>query len=142
MDIEKIIELVGELEEDIRVKKEALNGLLQLIDSTNGHKVAKPVGTRVAFHGVEGDSSITFNSASSYVDLAEQLIKSNNGEDMTVKAIVAKIRLIKDNSNIERRSIESTLYQHVKNKGENSRLIKTAPGYYGIRRLPRKESTG
>ena len=134
MDIEKIIELVGELEEDIRVKKEALNGLL--------HKVAKPVGTRVAFHGVEGDSSITFNSASSYVDLAEQLIKSNNGEDMTVKAIVAKIRLIKDNSNIERRSIESTLYQHVKNKGENSRLIKTAPGYYGIRRLPRKESTG
>jgi hypothetical protein len=58
---------------------------------------------------------------------------------MHVKRILDYIREAKGNPNIERRSVEATLIQHMKAKGDTSRLIKVSPGVYTLRRYPRTE---
>jgi hypothetical protein len=55
--------------------------------------------------------------------------------------IVDRIRTLKGNPDIERRSVEATLYQHAKAKGNSSRVIKVSPGVYGVRRFPRPEES-
>jgi hypothetical protein len=135
MDIGKIKELIAELEQDIEVKSEALQGLQRLLSSANGHKIVNAEGQMAQRESV---SVVLSNPTDSYVDLAVKIIEANDGRPMPMMQIVERIRSIKRNPAIERRSVEATLYQHTKAKGDSSRIIKVSPGVYGVRRFTRE----
>ncbi len=77
----------------------------------------------------------------SYIDLAVRAITENENHPLEMKRLVEFIRAAKGNPNIERRSVEATIAQHMKAKGDKSRVVKTSPGVYGlgVRRYPRTE---
>jgi len=131
VDTNKIKELIAELEEDIKLKVDVLQNLQKLVGSANGHKL---VGDQRDFA-----KKIAYNHADSYVDLAVKIIQANEGRPMPIIQIVEHIRALKGNPEIERRSVEATLYQHTTNKGDSSRVVKVSPGVYGLRRYPRSE---
>jgi hypothetical protein len=138
MDTAKIKELIAELEEDIGLKSEVLQGLQRLVSSTNGHKTVRAEGQMAQRDSVR---NVVFNRADSYVDLAVKIIEANDSRPMPMMQIVDRIRTLKGNPDIERRSVEATLYQHAKAKGNSSRVIKVSPGVYGVRRFPRPEES-
>jgi hypothetical protein len=131
MNTDKIKELIEELEQDIKIREDALASLLKLLNSTNGRKM--PITTSDNLVIKDEFQRIMFGSADSYVDLAVKLIEANSGRPMPVTSIVGQIRTLKGNPNIERRSVEATLYQHA-TKAESPRLVKMAPGIYGLRK--------
>jgi len=135
MDNAKIKELITELEQDIEIKAEALQGLQRLLLSANGQAV------KVQGRMVQRDSvrNVAFNSTDSYIDLAVKIIEANENRPMPVMQIVERIRTLKGNPDIERRSVEATLYQHIRAKEDSSRVVKVSPGVYGVRRFTREE---
>lgn len=137
MDTAKIKELIAELEQDIEVKKQALQGLQKLLFSTNGHATVNVEGQMAQRDSMR---AIRYLATDSYVDLAVKIIEANEGRPTPVMQIVEHIRNLRGNPHIERRSVEATLYRHIVDKGDSSRLVKNAPGIYGIRRFPREES--
>lgn len=133
MDTMKMMELVAELEADIRLRQEALQGLKKLIASTE----------QPADQLTMQDSArpILFGASDSYVDLAVKAINANDNRPLRMVEIVSRIRIIKNNPNIQRRSVEATLIQHLRAKGEFSRVYKVRPGIWGVRRHPREAQT-
>jgi hypothetical protein len=135
MDIAKIKELIDELQQDIKIKEEAVSSLEKLLAGNNGRKVAAPVVTPVTASDnlvIRGGIHL-FGANDSYVDLAVKLIEANGRRPLSVSAIVDQIRVLKNNPNIERRSVEATLHQHT-TKAASPRLVKMAPGMYGLRK--------
>jgi hypothetical protein len=138
MDTTKIKELIAELEQDIEIKSEVLQGLQRLLLSTNGHQTAKVEGRMAQRESVQ---VIVSHPTDSYVDLAVKIIEANENRPMPMMQIVERIRSLKANPAIERRSVEATLYQHIRAKGNSSRVVKVSPGVYGVRRFPRPEES-
>jgi hypothetical protein len=138
MDTNKIKELISELQEDIRVKEEAIRSLQKLLSSINGRiPVNKHVDLSDNLILNDSFNHMLFSSDESYVDLAVKLIKANN-RPLSVSEIVDQIRTLKNNPHIERRSVEATLHQHAANS-KSPRLLRMAPGTYGL--TPPKENT-
>jgi hypothetical protein len=135
MDIAKIQGLIAELKADIEVKQQALNALLKLLSA--GGDQATRTDQMLQLDSV---NPVLFTTSDSYIDLAVKIITSNNYRPLPVKEIVKRIRILRGNPHIERRSVEATMYQHIKAKGDSSRITKVAPGMYGVRRMPREES--
>jgi|HubBroStandDraft_6_1064221.scaffolds.fasta_scaffold1019859_1 hypothetical protein len=131
MDIDKIKEIISDLEREIKVQEEALRSLQNLLSTLNG-KIPLPIQVAVSDNLEMTDSvkRILFRSDESYVDLAVKLIKASN-RSLTVSEIAEQIRTLKNDPSIERRSVEATLYQHV-SKAQSPRLTKVAPGTYGL----------
>ena len=138
MDVSKIKELIAELEQDIQVKIDAISGLEKLLASMNGHKAIVAQGQMVLRDSIQ---NVIYSPDDSYVDLTVKIIEANEGRPMTIQQVVDRIKTIKNNPNIERRSVEATLYRHITDKGDSSRIIKPASGMYGIRRFPRTEES-
>ena len=84
---------------------------------------------------------ILFAASDSYVDLAVKVISANDNKPMHMKDIVQRVCILKGNPNIQRRSVESTLTQHARAKGEKSRVLRTGRGMWGVRRYPRETLT-
>jgi hypothetical protein len=129
MDANKVRELIADLERDIRSKANAIDALRALLQSDVVEADASP----------QLVESTTFLRSSSYIDLAVMAIEKNAGRPLHMKEIVSFISDAKKNPNIERRSVEATISQHIKAKGDSSRLIKTRPGIYALRRYARTE---
>jgi len=123
MDTAKVKELIADLEADIKLKQEALQGLKKLVSSDGGTAARSPL----------------FTASDSYVDLAVKVINANDNRPLRMNEIVSRIRILKGNPDIQRRSVESTLIQHVRTKREMSRVLKVRPGVWGVRRFPRLE---
>jgi hypothetical protein len=135
MDTAKIKELIHDLQQEILVREEALSSLQKLLASTNTRKPSA-INITVSDNLVVNGSNLNrvlFGSNESYVDLAVKIIEVAGGQPLSVTSIVDQIKLLKGNQNLDRRSIEATLYQHVK-KAESPRLFKPAPGIYGVRK--------
>jgi hypothetical protein len=128
MDANKVRELIADLDRDIRSKANAIDALRALLESDVVEAEASPKLVESTFLG-----------STSYIDLAVLAIERNNARPMHMKEIVRFIRGAKNNPNIERRSVEATISQHVKTKGDSSRLVKTRPGMYALRRYARTE---
>ena len=137
MNITKAKELIAELELDIADKLNALNALRVLVARESGADSAHVSATPSNVVPM----SLVVDESDSYVDLAVKIIESRGGAPMRVADIVRQIRTLKGNMSIERRSVESTLYQHVKAKGENSRVVKAGRAMYGVRRYPRVQNS-
>lgn len=133
MDTEKMKELIAELEADIRLRQEALQGLKKLVTST------EQTGSQMAMQ--DSARPILFGASDSYVDLAVKAINANDNRPLRMVEIVSRIRIIKNNPNIQRRSVEATLIQHLRAHGERSRVYKVSPGTWGVRRHPREIQT-
>jgi|SRR5579871_1718581 len=134
MDTNKIRQIISELESEIKLKSSAISVLKALLASEEG--VSRNPSLPLTL--IDNDS--TGKSSESYMDLAVKAVGEKSAP-MHINAIVDYIRRVKNNPNIERRSIEATVSQHVKNKGEKSRLIKVGRGMYAPRRYPRTELT-
>lgn len=134
MDTTKMMELIAELEADIRLRQEALQGLRKLIASTE-QAVVRHTGMQ------DSARPILFGASDSYVDLAVKAINANDNRPMRMTEIVSRIRVIKNNPDIQRRSVEATLIQHLRAKGDDSRVVKIRPGVWGVRRFPREAQT-
>ncbi len=142
MDAAKIQALIAELKSDIKIKQqaiEALNNLLSMAPKDNSLENIATISRNVGSGPV---SPISFSDSDSYVDLAVKVIAANNYRPLPMKEIVKHIRLLKASPDIERRSVEATLFRHIKTKGENSRVLKVSPGVYGARRIPREAAIG
>ena len=137
MDVEKIKSLISELKQDIEVKSEALQGLVRLLSSTNGHKSLSPADQMSQQDSVRVSVGSPHDS---YIELAVKLITANEGRPMRVKDLVERMRAVKGDHGVERRSVEATFYRHISAKGEGSRIVKVSPGVYGLRRYPREET--
>lgn len=135
MDIAKIKELIAELETDIKIRQEALQGLWKLLPAVAHKQTDDQSNVR------DSARPILFTSTDSYVDLAVKVITANDNRPMPMKDIAERIRILKNNPNIERRSIEATLTQHAANKGEQSRVMRVGRGIWGVRRFPRETSS-
>jgi hypothetical protein len=135
MDTGKIQELIAEVKADIEVKEEALKALYKLLAVADDRfaTVNKVVMT-------DSVQTVLFSASDSYIDLAVKIITANDYRPLPMNEIVRRIRQLRGNPNIERRSVEATFHQHIKAKGELSRVVKAAPGIYGVRRFPRQES--
>lgn len=134
MDANKVRELIADLERDIRSKVNAINALRALLGSNVEGELTGPVPQIVQSRDVA-------LADLSYIDLTVKAIEANDNRPVEMKRLVDFIRTAKGNPNIERRSIEATIAQHMKAKGERSRVVKTSPGVYGlgVRRFPRTE---
>src|SRR5260370_3104397 len=108
MNIEKVKELITELEAEVGAKVNALNALKALlVQEKNANTTqSEALPLKLVPMGVAEESD-------SYVDLTVKVIEANGGKPMRVKHIVERIRTAKNNPSIDRRSIEATLYQHV-----------------------------
>lgn len=140
MNTERIKEVISELQEEIRDKEDAIRSLQKLLIGVNGKGLVAPsVHVTVSDSLVINDNfnRLLFNSDESYVDLAVKLIKASN-RPLTVSEIVDQIKTLKNNPQIERRSVEATLHQHATNS-KSPRLLRMAPGTYGL--TPPKEGT-
>lgn len=128
MDTNKVRQLIADLEEDIRAKSNAISALRTLLnESVTSSDTDRPTQQPIPILG-----------AASYMELAVRALEQANGT-LHMKRIVEYIRQAKGNPNIERRSVEATLIQHLKAKGESSRVVKVRPGVWGLRRFPRSE---
>ena len=144
MNSAKINELIDELEQDIRIKSEAVSSLKRLLATTNGQRpAAAPLKIAASDNLVFNDNlnRVLFGSNESYVDLAVKLIEANGGRPLSIASIVEQVRTLKGNNNIERKSVEATLYQHSK-KAASPRLVKIGSGMYGLLRKPSEEMAG
>lgn len=135
MDIAKIHELIAQLDAEITLHKEAILALQRLLPPAK-------LGIAVSDQMVQSDSikRINFGTEDSYVELAVKIITSNDYRPLPMKEIVNRIRILRNDQNIERRSVEATLYRHMKMKGDKARVTKVAPGIYGVKRMPREIS--
>jgi hypothetical protein len=129
MENAKIEALIAELEAEIEVRRQAIRSLRNLIPVSN-------IEVRVASQMVQSDSlrPILFKVSESYVSLAAKIIAANDFRPLPMSEIVAQIRILRDDPGVERRSVEATLYRHMKMKGDQSRIIKVSPGIYGVRK--------
>jgi hypothetical protein len=136
MNIERVKELITELEAEVGAKVAALNALKALLvqEKNASTPQSETLPLKLVQMGVAEESD-------SYVDLTVKIIEANSGKPMRVKHIVERIRAAKNNPTIDRRSVEATLYQHVRAKGENSRVVKMGRGIYGLRRFPRLQTS-
>jgi len=75
------------------------------------------------------------------VDLAVNLITSNGGKPLHINTILEHIRKVKGNPEIKRQSVEATFFRHITDKKDSARLVKSAPGMYGLKRYPREGVT-
>ena len=134
MDTNKIREMITELQAEIDHRIQAVKALEKILlsASTSTEKL----------NGMQDSvQPILFGSQDSYLDIAVKTIEANGGKATTVRQILDRVRALKGNPDIERRSVEATLFRHLKVKGEHSRIVKVGPGKYTIRRFPRdKES--
>lgn len=137
MDTAKVREVIAELRREIEPKMEAIRVLENLLSSKGQTIDQLTFNAAVQAHPFYGGGQ-GYAASDSYVNLAVALISANESRPMSIKNIVERIRTIKGNPDLERRSIESTLYQHT--KSEKARLVKVAPGTYGLKRYPREES--
>jgi hypothetical protein len=135
MDTAKMRELIAELEVDIKLRQEALQGLRKLLSVSIDLKPADQMNMQ------DSARPILFGATDSYVDLAVKVITANDSKPMRMNEIVARIRVLKGNPDIQRRSVESTLIQHARAKTEQSRIVKVRRGVWGIRRFPRESLT-
>jgi len=154
MDTAKIKAIIAELEADIGVKANAINSLKALLASSDGASRGSTGGTE-SLSDVEyiyGGSSellaklpgiqISFADRNkSYVELAVAALEATGGKPMRMVDIFNWIKAAKSNPHLERRSVEATVSQHVKKKGERSRIVRVSPGVYGLRRYPRTAQT-
>ncbi len=131
MDTNKIREMITELQAEIDQRVQAVKALERILlsSSTSSEKL----------NGMKDSvqQPVLFGTSDSYIDIAVKTIEANGGKPVPVGQIVDRIRTLKGNPNIERRSVEASLYNHVKSKKEQSRIIKSSPGVYTIRRFPR-----
>jgi hypothetical protein len=129
MDLQKVKDLISELEAEINVKVNAINALKSLLETSDSDVFNyAPIAVK----------SLAVSNADSYMNLTINAIESE-GKPLHVKRILDFIRMAKGNPDIARRSVEATLIQHMKTKGEKSRVIKVHPGTYALRRYPRIE---
>jgi hypothetical protein len=135
MDAAKIHELIAELDAEIMLHKEAIQALQRLLPAAKNQVTAS--GQMIQSDSVK---AILFAASDSYVDLAVKIITSNDFRPLPMKEIVNRIRALRNDPSIERRSVEATLYRHMKMKGEYARVVKTAPGIYGVKRFTREIS--
>ena len=134
MDTVKVKELIAELEVDIKLRQEALQGLKKLLLTYSDEK-PEQMGMQ------DSARPILFGASDSYIDLAVKVLTANDNNPMRMNDIVARIRVLKSNSSIQRRSVESTLIQHARAKGDESRIVKVRRGVWGLRRFPRESLT-
>lgn len=128
MDVMKAREFQADLEAEVKLLQDTINNLKKLIAaSTSGKKEQK-----------NSAGPLFIASSDSYIDLAVKVISANKGEPMRMNAIVEGIRSLKNNPDIARRSVESTLIQHARAKGDMSRVKKIRRGVWGLRRFPRE----
>jgi hypothetical protein len=151
MDTVKIRDLIAELEGEISVKVNAIKSLKALLASSNGaSKVVAGGASPDEFHYIHGGAfpeqpklpafqTVTYggHQDDSYVDLAVAALETLGGKPMRMVDIFNWIKNVRSNPHLERRSVEATISQHVKKKGEKSRIIRVSPGIYGLRRYPR-----
>lgn len=135
MDTAKIHQLIAELDAEITLHKEAIQALQRLLPTAKLEVAASD-------QMIQSDSikRISFGTEESYVELAVKIITSNDFRPLPMKEIVNRIRLLRNDQSIERRSVEATLYRHMKMKGDKARVVKVAPGIYGVKRMPREIS--
>lgn len=130
MDTVKMKELEAELEADIRLRQEALQAIRKLRLALD-----QPAGEKMRLQ--DSAYPILFAASDSYVDLAVKVINANDNKPMRMNDIVSRIRILKGNPNIQRRSVESTLIQHARTKGDMSRIYKIRRGVWSVRRFHR-----
>jgi len=135
MDTTKLREMISELEAEIKLRQEALHGLRKLLAGSGEQSTGDQTGLQ------DSARPILFAASDSYVDLAVKVMSANDNKPMRMNDIVSRIRILKGNQGIQRRSVEATLIQHQRNKGEMSRVFKVRPGVWGLRRSPRELQT-
>jgi hypothetical protein len=135
MNSQKIRDLIGDLESEIQSKVHAINALRSLLESPDDGDLANTTApqSRPAYSLEARPLRL-----SSYMELSIKAIESA-AKPLHVNDILKFIRTVKGDPNIARRSVEATLIQHLKTKGDESRLIKVFPGTYALRRYPRIE---
>jgi hypothetical protein len=133
MDANKIREIISELQADIDLRQQAVKALEKLLLSTAGAAGDQLVAQQ------DNVKAILFGSTDSYIDLAVKTINANENKPTSIKQIVERIRVLKGNPNISRRSVEASIFRHIAVKGDMARLLKVGPGKYTVRRFPREE---
>jgi hypothetical protein len=133
MDANKIREIISELQADIDLRQQAVKALEKLLLSTAGATGDQLVAQQ------DNVKAILFGSTDSYIDLAVKTINANENKPTSIKQIVERIRVLKGNPNISRRSVEASIFRHIAVKGDMARLLKVGPGKYTVRRFPREE---
>src|SRR5260370_38882146 len=133
MNLTKVKEALAELKRERELLEEGIRGLQNLIANLerNGDQ-------RKLFDSAK--SSVAPIGTGSYVDLAVNFIQANDGQPVHVNDIVEHIRKVKGKPNIKRQSVEATFFRHITDRPDTARLVKAAPGMYGLKRYPRTES--
>lgn len=130
MNLSKVKEALADLQRQRDLVDEAIKGLrnvLAAMSDSNGQKRLFPAG----------DAPL---GVGSYVDLAVNLITSNGGKPLHVNTIVEHIRKVKGKPDIKRQSVEATFFRHMTDKKNSARLVKSAPGMYGLKLYPREDT--
>jgi hypothetical protein len=55
-----------------------------------------------------------------------------NGRPMHIKQIVEQVRIVRNNPNIKRGSVESTLLRHIESKRQEARIRKVRSATYAL----------
>jgi len=122
---DKIREAIADLQEQRGLLDNAIQSLQTILVRLNGHsssQVAMPFGPETP--------SVLIDQGS-YVDMAVQLLQAS-GHPMHVKQIWEQIKVLRNNPNIKRGSVESTLLRHIEAKRGETRLRKVRPATYGL----------
>src|SRR2546422_1452237 len=128
MKTDKIREAIADLQAERDLIDNAIQGLQAVLVRLNGHAQKEmPFTSDASGKGTQAPPRLE----GSYLDMTIQLLKAN-GRPMRFKQILEQIRIIRDNPDIKRGSVESTLLRHIESKGRDARITKPRRGLYAL----------
>ena len=128
MNFSKIKDALADLERQRDLIDGAIKGLRNVLANASDSN-----GQTKMFDGASPASG-------SYVDLAVNLITNGGGRPVHISTILEHIRTVKRNPLIKRQSVEATFFRHMTDNKEKARLVKSAPGMYGLKHYTRADT--
>jgi len=124
MKTDKIREAITDLQEQRDLIEHAIQSLQAILVRLNGH--------------TSGQGTIPFSSQptqrtaeGSYIDITVQLLRAG-GRPMHITQILDQVRVLRNDANIKRGSVESSLLRHIEAKGQEARVRKVRSATYAL----------
>lgn len=132
MKTEKIREAI----EDLKHQKGLIDGAIRVLEDllvTLGDRASEAESSHGATMPLVLHLADNLQSERpSYLEATVRMLK-NIGRPLHISEIVRQMTHIRQDANIRRQSVESTLLRHIQAKGTHSKIIKVGRGMYGLR---------
>ena len=130
MNTAKLKEALEELKAERATLNSAIATIERLIGGSNGSADVFPI--------LRSEKALQPRSVS-YVDLSVEALR-NHGKPMKVKDLTYEVGKLKG-QDIERRSLEATLFRHIRLNKAGAKLVKVGRGFYALPSWPHELRT-